>query len=156
MLASVATVWAPASAADDATVVSERVRRPVSICFAVSGPLMAAGFDFSYQLTDRWGLGLQGVVGPMAVEGQLRARRFLFSDEESGSYVGLTLHRIYGSELFYEIPSPVTGGTVAVGYEHRASTGMLVAIDLGLGHVVPRLGDLPVYPTANLRVGGAW
>jgi hypothetical protein len=110
---------------------SSRVTRPLTVSFAVNAILPSVGGEVAVQASDRVAFAVQLTQFLWAhVDLSARMRVFVVAEDETGFYVGPTVHAWYSPLIIHGI-DPV--GTVEVGYERRAYAGSTFGIGLGGG-----------------------
>jgi hypothetical protein len=137
---------------------SNRQLRPLTFSGAGNLILPSVGADLSYQLHDRFAIGVQATQLLWAHdEVSIRTRFFVVAERTWGLYVGANLHGWY-SPLILETLSPLATGEL--GYEHRSDSGFTLGVGLGAGVLYERRRDRPdrsqPVGIANLRIGKSW
>ena len=142
---------------------STRVTRPLTVSGTVNAILPSVGLELAGQASDRVAFAVQLTQFLIAhVDLSARMRVFIVAEDETGYYVGPTVHAWYSPLILHGI---VPVGTIEAGYERRARTGSTFGIGVG-GGVIWNIhhdshdegGNAEWQPVAmlNLRWGKSW
>ena len=129
---------------------STREQRPLTVSFAATLAMPSAGVDVSYQLADRFAVGLQLTTLVVHYDASLRTRFFVVAGARSGLYLGANAHWWYSPLI---LTRPTWAWTGELGYELRDAQGFTFAIGIGAGRIADPSDGWQVLPLCNLRIG---